>query len=467
MSGTYLTKSRHGTIYYFRRRVPLLTQQVIGHSVIVQSLETSDRRLAIIRARSLAARTDTIFQKIAMAIKSGHADRIRTDYTLKVDLDELGRPSSFTVDAQPDEQDAVNAAIRTVLENPRSARATPVQTKKTFAEALNEYFGKAQIKAQSKATYRSKLEHAQKFFGPSQNVLAIDQADFARYCDHVLETVTHITSQGQYMATAASFLNWHRNRTGGLSSLTTRTLIPRKDTPESDERDAFSLEQLALVFNNAKKYRESNPHKFWVSIAPAFLGCRIEELCQVHLKTDLAYDDKNDIWFFVFDGRADPDGVNRKSMKKAASWRRLPIHPALIRHGFLEFLNREKKAGVTRPFEREWKPREDESDLGKIIKWSHYISRWGGRELTELAQTHQFDAGNLTYFHSMRHTFKKVLGDARVSSEISEALSGRRYGGADAERYEKLKQNHQRLATEGILIGLDKLSALLDTALES
>lgn len=62
----------------------------------------------------------------------------------------------------------------------------------------------------------------------------------------------------------------------------------------------------------------------------------------------------------------------------------------------------------------------------------------------------------------MRHMFKRVLGDSGVSSEISEALSGRRYAGADAERYEKLKQNHRRLSTEGIASGLDALVDLLD-----
>ncbi|WP_374015164.1 DUF6538 domain-containing protein [Massilia sp. BJB1822] len=40
-------KSRHGTVHYFRRRVPAAARQLIGRQVHVQSLETSDRRLAI------------------------------------------------------------------------------------------------------------------------------------------------------------------------------------------------------------------------------------------------------------------------------------------------------------------------------------------------------------------------------------------------------------------------------------
>jgi hypothetical protein len=61
------------------------------------------------------------------------------------------------------------------------------------------------------------------------------------------------------------------------------------------------------------------------------------------------------------------------------------------------------------------------------------------------------------------HTFKRILGDTGIPSEISEALSGRRYAGA--ERYEKLKNNHHRLAAEGIAHGPDALSAMPDQVL--
>jgi len=185
------------------------------------------------------------------------------------------------------------------------------------------------------------------------------------------------------------------------------------------------------------------------------------------LKSDLVNDEETGIWYLIFDGRADPDGVVRKSMKKVSSWRHVPIHAALIRHGFIDFLRSQQQAGFQRPFEKEWKPREVKSELGQITKWSHYISRWGGRELEVIAKHAGFDAQRLAYFHSMQHTFKRVLGDAGVSSEISEALSGRRYAGADAERYEKLKQNHRRLAADGIAPGLDALAALLDKTLDA
>jgi hypothetical protein len=467
MAGQFLTKSRHGSIYYFRRRVPQAAQQLIGRRVLVQSLETSDRRAAVIRSRALATQTDAIFQRIAMTTKSTASDGFTFNYEMKLDFNELGMPLSLHVKAEPEEQEAVNSAIRAALQGARERGSTDSAPcpQKPFSDAIPEYFSKSQTKAQTKATYRSKLDHAKKFFGDSKCVLQIDQADFVGYCDHVLTTIPNATSQGHYMTTVATFLNWYRVRSAGLPALTTKTLVPKRDSPESEDRAAFTPEQLGLVFENATQYRRSNPHKFWASIAPAFLGCRIEELCQIHLKTDLVNDEEAGVWYLIFDGRPNPDGVVRKSMKKVSSWRHVPIHASLIQHGFIEFLRSQQQAGFQRPFQKEWKPREVASALGQIIKWSHYVSGWGGRELNAIAARHGFDPERLAYFHSMRHTFKSTLGDAGVSSEISEALSGRRYAGADAERYEKLKQNHRRLSADGIARGLDALAALLDKTL--
>ena len=144
----------------------------------------------------------------------------------------------------------------------------------------------------------------------------------------------------------------------------------------------------------------------------------------------------------------------------------MPIHEVLVKHGFIDFLQQQRKAGFQRPFQAEWEPREvNDANVGRIIKWSHYVSRWGGRELDKLAERHQFDTDKLGYFHSMRHMFKQVLGAAGVSSEISEALSGRRYASPDATRYEKLKADHARLYREGIELGLGVLATMLDDVL--
>ena len=231
-----------------------------------------------------------------------------------------------------------------------------------------------------------------------------------------------------------------------MTTLTSTTLLPQKNTPDFEDRDAFSHDQLRAVFNNAKQYLESNPYNFLASIATVFLGCRVEELYQIHLKTDLVNDPIKKIYYFHFDGRPHPDGVTRKSMKKVSNWRNVPIQSALVRHGFIDFLQKQLDDGFERPFQKEWKPRIVDSELGKIVKWRHHVSRWGRRELQAIAYLEKFDVTDLTYFPSMRHASRAILGSADVSTEIAEAISGRRYASADAERYEKRKQNRARLS---------------------
>lgn len=66
MARNYLTFSRHGTTPYFRRRVPDDLRQIIGKSYLIATLGSCSRRVAVLLARAVAARTDSIFQALRM-----------------------------------------------------------------------------------------------------------------------------------------------------------------------------------------------------------------------------------------------------------------------------------------------------------------------------------------------------------------------------------------------------------------
>jgi hypothetical protein len=185
MAQNFLTRSRHGTVYYFRRRVPKKLHAAIGKPFLVHSLDTTDRRTAVVRARSLAVQTDLIFQTTLMAVKNRPSGGLSIDYKLEINLNHLGQPTAIHVDATPDEQDAVNSAIRTAIEASQGVKSTQLgqrsaPTTKALDDAIVEYFAKAQMKPQTKATYRSKLEHARKFFGGTSNLYEVGQGDLVR-----------------------------------------------------------------------------------------------------------------------------------------------------------------------------------------------------------------------------------------------------------------------------------------------
>jgi integrase len=470
MAINFLIKSRHGNVHYFRRRVPDDLRRAIGKNYLVKSLHTCDRRLAIILARGLASRTDQIFMTLRDMAKNMPDGELTLDYSLEIDLDELGRPSKIKVQAEPHEQESVNAALavamnRTAAPAMAISSGNPATSSGTkFPTAIDEYFEKAGLKPGSKATNRSKLNHAQAYFGEHRDVLSIDQKQLVEYAAHVTQTIENATTQGLYIQTVSGFLGWHRIR-AGLTPLTTKTLIPKRNKPVTDDRDSFTLEQMKILFANAVGYRASSPHKFWVTVSVAFLGCRLEEIAQINIDTDLVHDAASDIWYLKFNELPDPDGIKRKSLKNTTSWRNVPIHSCLVRQGFIAFLHSQREGGASRPFEQEWQPRIVEN-VGSH-KWSHYISRWGGRELDALEAAGKLKKDKLSYFHSMRHTFAGLLSNTGVPSELFEALCGRRHGGSDQERYEKLKMNHVRLSQQGVEAGLGELVTILDEVLRN
>lgn len=61
MANCFLRKSRHGTTFYFRRRVPKDLAPFLGRSQLYLSLETALRADALVKARRLAVHCDELF----------------------------------------------------------------------------------------------------------------------------------------------------------------------------------------------------------------------------------------------------------------------------------------------------------------------------------------------------------------------------------------------------------------------
>jgi len=139
----------------------------------------------------------------------------------------------------------------------------------------------------------------------------------------------------------------------------------------------------------------------------------------------------------------------------------MPVHSELQKAGFVDYLQMQLKAGFVRPFESQWKAWTDKKTGG--IKWSHYVSKWGGGELARLTKARKIDRTDLelSYFHSMRHTFAQVLKRSGVDEESRAALQGHQFGASEnGKRYADMRNNHQFLL--GIVEEeLGELTALL------
>ena len=163
------------------------------------------------------------------------------------------------------------------------------------------------------------------------------------------------TNLNAYMARFASLLNWavaeeyiSRNPSRGLQLA--ETVHPQ------DRRRPFSLQQLQRIFS-APVYRGCKDEeggyavpgqviatgaRYWVALVGLLTGARLNEICQLDVADVRLIEGV--ICFAITEESL--VGMRDKSLKNKASARIVPIHPTLLRLGFMDFVDRKMSIGV-------------------------------------------------------------------------------------------------------------------------
>jgi integrase len=178
-------------------------------------------------------------------------------------------------------------------------------------------------------------------------------------------------------------------------------------------RDAYSPDQLTKIFSSPLytghktvdvRHKPGNLRLrdgyFWVPLIALFSGMRLGEIVQL-LKSDVKQE--HGIWYF------DVRGGDGKSLKTASSKRRVPIHPLLLQHGFLDLVKTGSPSGRVFP----------EIKKGADGYASHNFSKWWGRYAAHVG--FKIDR---TAFHSFRHNFSDALRAANSPEYVNKALMG-------------------------------------------
>ena len=149
-------------------------------------------------------------------------------------------------------------------------------------------------------------------------------------------------------------------------------------------------------------------HHFWLPLLALYMGARMEELGQ-----SLIEDVKQDrgVDFLDING----DGPN-KSLKTQSSWRKVPIHSALIQLGFLDYVGRLRASGETQLFPKLKQNKSGKYTAGYSKTFSRYKNAMGITDPNKV-------------YHSFRHAFKEACRRAGVAEEVHDALTGHSGGG--------------------------------------
>ena len=221
----------------------------------------------------------------------------------------------------------------------------------------------------------------------------------------------------------------HTTREWSLTTLRGPIHSQRCGLPEdAPERDAFNIAELNTLFASPVFTKGERPKPgrgeaaFWMPLLALFTGARRGELAALTVKDVREVDG---VFAFTF---VEEKAVG-KTLKTRASARTVPVHPQLIKLGWLKYVEAARRARG----DRAWIfPTIAPSQPGALSAWT----KWFNRLLRSLGVEDRRKV-----FHSFRHSFKDALRAARVPEDLNDALTGhsiasvgRGYGAKDILR---------------------------------
>lgn len=183
--------------------------------------------------------------------------------------------------------------------------------------------------------------------------------------------------------------------------------IPVKD---AEKRQPFTHAEVRRLFSGPIYERGELPsHRnaadwaaYWLPLMGLYTGARLGELGQLAVGDVL---DVNGILVLSIHGRAEGTTV-----KTAASERHVPIHPELVRLGFLDYVQAMKAAGHRHLF-----PALNNTAKGPAAVFGKWFRiRLDGVEIK----------GGLKTFHAFRHTVRSELASLHIGQETTDAILG-------------------------------------------
>lgn len=181
------------------------------------------------------------------------------------------------------------------------------------------------------------------------------------------------------------------------------------------KRRGYTDEQARAILLAARD--EDKPYRRWLPWVCAFAGCRLDEVAGRNVA-----DIEKVGSYYVLNIPAPEDDDDPVHVKNEGSVRRVPLHPVLIREGFIdEYV---KKLPQDGPLFPDLKPDRFGRRAGTATK---EMGRWLRRVQKELGIV-LVDKVRYVANHSWRHRFKSECRRAGIEEEYHDALTGHREG---------------------------------------
>jgi len=191
------------------------------------------------------------------------------------------------------------------------------------------------------------------------------------------------------------------------------------------QRRPWEPEELLVLFGSSIYIQGARPiggkgeAAYWLPLLALYSGARLNELAPM-CANDVKFDAASGVRFLT----VIEDAEDGRRLKTETSVRAVPIHPELMRIGFMEFVDQVRSNGgqSARLF-----PKLQQGSKGGF---GEAFSKWFGRYKRSLGIDNE-----QSVFHSFRHGFKDALRAAGVNEDVNDALTGHSGGNAVARGY--------------------------------
>ena len=236
----------------------------------------------------------------------------------------------------------------------------------------------------------------------------------------------NLRTQQKHIDRLRAFFRWLEGRQEIVPGLLRGLRLYKRNHDFGLRREPFSESELGLIFDYHRTAPFETPFMFWAPLLGFYQGLRVNEIGQLYVEDVQKV--MNDQWCLSI--TRDRPG---QRLKNAQSRRLLPIHPALLKCGFLEFVQQARDWQRTTLFPGlVWGVNGPGDGIGDWFNRTLLRKRCG---ITNPSRT----------FHSFRHCFATYGDQSRVPDARLAILLGHSTGKSI------LRTHYVHLATPGDL----------------
>jgi integrase len=320
-----------------------------------------------------------------------------------------------------------------------------------FLDEYETHCEKNNVSQKRRDKVRAEATQLREIIGDNLLVQDFDDDAFQRVRKVLAEMPVHRTKQYKNMTLDAAIKRRSTTGAAGLSHLTQQrylgtlksifdvalrkrliTYNPAEkaapllldDLADHERRFPWDRDQI-IGFFTGQFYQNCGPNavepyekadrdwRFWIPLLMLFTGARPNEIAQLHAD-DVQRTAEGGTWHLAIIPSRTGDKKNWKTLKNKASIRRIPLHPEILKIGFLQFVERIKASAT------------DDKRLFPNLKPDYYGNHatYALKRLRDDFIPEEIKLGERQSPYSLRHNFRDQLRRINAPSDTLRAIAG-------------------------------------------